>query len=290
MSNIRTAVHKTAHLYRYAKDNWSTMTMPEKYATMQFLSNKNIMQKEGLPLTKAAIRDGMGFMMYAINAAKNNSKFYEALILPEDGGWRVLRRWGAITDSGQTGRVDGKSFDEKPNSWHRDLMSAKRELKMHYAKRLGRGYVDAYGKDHINPIDGLKLPMGQYPVGLDRKDSFGWGGQSVNKCLPSLKYIMLDLEEAKREIKQNKTSDTIEDTLEHAVGILKELAHEDSTMANKIKQAFAKMLRRVKGSPRFLPDPDGMALTKEITTVMRYIGKQTSYCGQAVRASETPVE
>jgi len=288
MSSIKTAVHKTAHLYRYAKENWASMTVPEKYATMQHLAHKAIMLKHGL--NKAAVRDGMGFMVYMINEAKNNSKFYEGLIIPEDGGWRVIRRWGALTDSGQTGRIDGAKFDEGPKSWHEALSSAKRELKMHYAKRVGKGYVDAYGRDHVSPVDGLKLPMGQYPVGLSRKPGFGWGEQSVAQCLPSLKYIVMDLAEAKKEIQQNKTSETIENTLEHALDIIKRLAHEDSTMANKLKQAMAKMLRRVKGSTRFLPDPDGKALVKELSTVMRYIGKQTAYCGGSIRANETPVE
>jgi len=287
MSIIKQAIQKQARLYRFAKDNWSTMTVFEKYATMQRLAHKPIMLNMGL--NKRAVQSGEGFMVYAIDQAKNNSKFYEGLIVPENGGFQIKRRWGALTDSGQTGRIDGAKFDEDERFFFPSLGSAKRELRAHYAKRLSRGYVDAFGPDHVSPVDGLKLPMGQYPVGLSRKPGFGWGQQSVTQCLPSLKYIMDDLAEAKMEIQQNKTSDTIEDTLDHAVGILSRLAHEDSTMAGKLKQAMAKMLRRVRGSVRFLPDPEGVALTKEINMVMRYISKQTSYCG-GIRASVTAME
>ena len=72
--------------------------------------------------------------------------------------------------------------------------------------------------------------------------------------------------------------DTIEDTLDHAVGILSTLAREDSTMAGKIKAMMNRMLRRLRGAPRFLPDPDGVILSKEIRAVIRYVTKQTSYC------------
>lgn len=282
MSMIKQAVHKQARLYLYAKTNWSSMTVFEKYAAMQRLAHKPIMQNMGL--TKDAVRAGRAFMVYAIDQAKNNSKFYEGLVVPQNGGWQLKRRWGALTDSGQTGRIDGGKFDEDPRFWFETENQAKRELRQHYAKRISHGYADAFGASHVSPIDGKRLPMGQYPVGLSRKPGFGWGQQSVTQCLPSLKYIMMDLAEAKTEIQQNKTSDTIEDTLEHAVYIITQLAHEDSTMAGKLKQAMAKMLRRVKGSPRFLPDPDGVILTKEINTVMRYITKQTSYC-EGIRAS-----
>lgn len=262
------------------KQKLASLTLFERQATLRRIAHKSIMLvDEGLPLTKDAVRAHNAFMVYKVDREKNNSKFYEGLIVPSsDGsGYTVKRRWGALTDSGQTGRIEGKQFDEDPRSQFPTEAMAQRELKAHYAKRVSHGYVDAYGPDHQTP-DGHKLPMGEYPVGLTRKPGFGWGSQSVTQCIPALREVQMALEAAKAETDGEAKTALIQARLSQAVALLRQVAHADSTMAAKILGFFDKSLRRLSGSPRFLPDEDGQRLAAELFTATRYITKQLSLC------------
>ena len=51
-------------------------------------------------------------------------------------------------------------------------------------------------------------------------------------------------------------------------------------MARKILGELGRVLRRLGGSTRFLPDPEGAALTKELARINTYVGKQLSMCGR----------
>lgn len=270
------ASKKQARLIQLVEQHWHNLTMPEKHAAMKRLAHKPILESQGL--TKQAVQQGLAFMVYKINADTHNSKFYEGLIIPDTDGYRVIRRWGALTDSGQTGRIDGAKSDEDLSFWFPNIQSAKHELQEHYRKRMAHGYIDAFGSAHVSPVDGKKLPMGQYPVGLTRKPGFGWGTQSVTQCIPNLKYIVDDLTKAQQEIDSTKQSTAVFTILSHALDLIQRLTHEDSTMAAKLKQMMSRPLRRVQEYPRFLPDPEGIALKKELQTITNYLRKQLSFC------------
>ena len=256
---------------------WAGLTNPEKLSVMRRVAHQPIMKSQGF--NKGLVRSGEAFMVYNIDPKTNKSKFYEGMVVPADGGgFRVVRRWGALTDSGRTGRIDGAKWDEDRRFWFDDVSSAKRELSKHYAKRLSRGYIDAFGPKHINPMDGKKLPMGQYPVGLTREVGFGWGSQSVTTCIPGLRQLQEQIAAAQVEIAGKGRSDTVVSALESAIQFIRTIAHEDSSMAGKLLRQMGKPLRRAQGSPRFLPDPEGKALTKELNTISRYVEKQLSYC------------
>lgn len=246
-----------------------------RQASLPKMAHKPIMMSEGL--NKEAVREGRAFMVYKVDSGSNNSKFYEGLIVPSGMGFALIRRWGALTDSGQTGRIDGAKFDDDLRSQFPTLNAAKMELRKHYATRVSHGYVDAFGADHTTP-DGHKLPMGEYPVGLTRKPGFGWGSQSITQCSPVLYDLGEALSMARSEIQMTGRSDAIKDKLEGAMTVLRTLAHADSTMATKIAAAMAKVLRRLSGSPRFLPDPEGLAMSLELQTIQRYVSKQMSLC------------
>jgi len=233
------------------------------------------MEKDGL--NKSRVRAGEGFMVYNVDPDAKHSKFYEGVIKDDDGGHRVVRRWGALTDSGKTGRIDGAKFDSDPRFWFPTLNGAKRELAQHYAKRISRGYVDAFGPNHKTP-DGKKLKMGEYPVGLARQVGFGWGSQSTAYCSPSLRQLQEEVAKARMEITREGKSDTIEAALDRGVRLIRALTSEDSTMGQKLMKLMSRPLRRVQGKPRFLPDPEGKALLKELNTLFTYIEKQLSLC------------
>ena len=253
---------------------WASMTNPERHVLMKKLAHKPILQGQGL--NKSTVRADEAFMLYFLDASKNSSKFYEGIITEEDGGFRVIRRWGRMTDSGQTGRIDGGKFDNDPRFWKSTMTAAKVILNKKYMDKTRKGYVDAFGTQHRTP-DGHKLPMGQYPVGLGA-GPFGWGGQSVKQCIPALRGLEDALTQARLEIQQTGSSEAIEDHLVQATRILKDVAHADSTMAAKLKGNIGKVLRRVSGSPRFLPDPDGRRLAKDLFTIINYVRKQLSHC------------
>ena len=270
---FKTASHFYPKVITHKK--WASMTGFEKLAVVRKLAHQPLLKSEGL--TKDAVRDGTAFMVYKVDPASNNSKFYEGVIVPEAGGFKVVRRWGALTDSGETGRVDGGKHDRDPRFWFRDLGSAKRELNEHYSKRISHGYVDAFGSKHRTP-DGHTLPMGQYPVGLARSVGFGWGSQSVTQCIPGLRQLEDALTQARDEIQATTRSDAVKTHLETSLSLIKTVSHADSSMGQKLIGLLSKPFRRVSGSPRFLPDPEGRALAAELFTIINYVHKQLSLC------------
>jgi hypothetical protein len=255
---------------------WASMTNPEKMHLMRKLAHQALLKSLGLD--KEAVRRGEAFMVYKIDPASNNSKFYEGLIVEDgDQGFRVFRRWGSLTDSGSTGRVDGAKFDEDPRYLFPTIAQAKRELSMHYNKRKEHGYLSAYGPEHRSP-DGEALPQGQYPVGLTRKPGFGWGTQSVTRCIPALRTLEDDISQARDLIRRGMRPEDLQSHLTTALRTLTEVARADSTMAAKLKDLIGKALRRLQGGRRFLDDPIQGLLANDLLTIENYIRKQLSHC------------
>jgi len=256
---------------------WANLTCFEKFAVMKRVADKATLIGRGL--TKDAVRSGMGFMVYQIDKGANKSKFYEGLIVQENDGFRVIRRWGALTDSSKTGNIIGEKFDKDDRFLFQSIGAAKRELAVHFATRISHGYTDAYGPKHVTP-DGHKLPMGEYPVGLDRQVGFGWGTQSVTKCIPALKSLAEQLQKAAKAIKDGDVTQvtTVAAPLQDAIKTIQQVIHADSTMGQKLLAAVMKPVRRLEGGPKFLPDMDGKRMRAELVTIINYISKQTSYC------------
>lgn len=261
---------------------WASMSVIEKFAAVNKVAHLPALRSLGL--NRAAVADGMGFMAYHIEAEANKSKFYEGVIVPDNGGFRVIRRWGALTDTVNSancngpGRVDGCKFDGDDRFFFPTLEAAKRNLKVHYLTRLKNGYTDAFGPKHQTP-DGKMLPKGEYPVGLKRDVGFGWGTQSVAHCIPALrefgKLLGIAIEET---VGEKKPSNVIMVSLANAKRVLSDVAHADNAMAQKLLALIGVSERRLSGSPRFLPDPEAIALSKELMTTKRYVEKQLSLC------------
>ena len=254
---------------------WASLTCMEKYAVALKIAHQPLLKARGLD--KGTVRNGHAFMVYKVDPNSHNSKFYEGLIVDDEGGYRVIRRWGALTDSGETGRVDGGKFDQDPRFVFEDAYSASKELNKHLRNRLNHGYVSAFDNKHRTP-DGKALPMGQYPVGLTREVGFGWGTQSVTFCIPGLRQLEVALQEAREEIADTGRSEAVKEHLLEAQNLIRNVAHADSTMGQKLMRAMGKPFRRVNESPRFLPDADGRKLSLELQTIIRYIVKQLSLC------------
>ncbi len=227
-------------------------------------------------LTKKVVQDNKGFMVYNIDKKENHSKFYEVLIEEAGGGWKLTRMWGALTDSGATGRMRTKI------EIHRELRDAQRSMSGHYKKRISHGYTSAFSSKHVSPISGKKLPQGQYPIGLTRDAPFDWGNQSVTRCIPALKALVEQIEAAKTALEADSEAyfppDEVADHLADALEAIDEVVHADSSMGGKLKKILGRARRRAVGAGRFKPDPGNRKFRSELVTIINYISKQTSFC------------
>jgi hypothetical protein len=211
--------------------------------------------------TPSALRSGLAFMTYKIDASKNESKFYEGLISEQpDGTWLYQRRWGALTDDGpDRGHIAGESYDR----YGLDFATAKKLLDAEYNKRLkSRGYSDAM----------KTRPVGQYPVGLNRaKPGFGWGTQGIPKLVGDLRRISGLISEARLDVTQDNAPALLND-LRQAQSLLEGLPN--SSMAKEVLKMLRPPLARLEMNPRFIADP--VRTQKELMSVKRYIDRQLS--------------
>lgn len=230
-----------------------------------------------------AARSGMGAMLYAIyppghpkaKGKKGHSKFYEMMIVPEGGGYKLMRAWGALTDRGTPARLD------RADNFFDDLGQAKRALKAIYKKRLspGHDYTDAFDpSQHVSP-DGRKLPSGRYPVGLARDPGFGWGTQEMAWCTPALREIEKLLGEAQGALDDMQFQDAsnILNQVSEIAG--SQLGKDDSTMAAKIRDNIAHMQGRA--AKLLAGEIDRSAIRNWRTALSRlisFIDKQLSVC------------
>lgn len=240
-----------------------------KIAHMPYLSQSGNLSKEriqGKGLTKAVIRAGDGFALYNISAAENKSKFYEGYINEQRNGmYDVVFRWGAMTDSGFTGRIDGRKYDEKFMGLTYDqakrILDAKKR-----AKIGGSGYVDTFGPKHIDPATRKKLKQGEYPIGLARDVGFGWGTQEMAYCVPALRNIAQEIANA---LDPTDGTDAVVD-LQAALKLVRGVP--DSSMAGKITRFIADAMRGIARGD------DERTLNKKLFTIKNYIDKQIALC------------
>lgn len=233
-----------------------------KLASRRKTANRPILERAGLDAS--AVKDGMGAMLYMIDPAANHSKFYEMLIVPEGRGFKLMRRWGALTDSGNTGRVDAK------DEFHETLRNAQASMRQIYVSKTRKGYVDAW--KHSGP-------KGQYPVGLTRDVGFGWGTQSMAFCIPALRTIAENLKGAQHSLDRMQFGDA-SDTLNQVAELAKrKLMSEDSTMAKKIMDNIAHMQGR---ATRLMSGEIDRQAIKDwrvaLSRLTSYIDKQLAVC------------
>jgi len=243
-----------------------------KVASFPYLDprSKNL-AREGIRdggLTKEVMRSGKGFALYNIDKGKNHSKFYEGMVMPDEsmpGSHRAVFRWGAMTDNGFKGRVDGKKYDEK----FRGLSEAQalRALQSKKLAKIGRGYIDTFGPKHVDRITGKRMKQGEYPVGLARGVGFGWGVQEMAFCVPALRGIG---EQIAAALDPNDGTSALVD-LKAALRLVKGIP--DSTMAGKITKYIGATMREINKGPAAEPE-----VNRKLRTLKNYIDKQVALC------------
>ena len=208
-------------------------------------------------VTLAAYRDGMATMLYFIDADKNHSKFYEMAIVPDGMGTYTLKKmWGALTDL-----THGKRPTK--DEMGLDIVEAKRMMAAHARSKLAKGYQDAF----------KNRPLGQYPVGLERSVGFGWGTQSATVCVPALRNLLAEINGA---IEAGSVDDVNEmaQSLEDAQRFIGQI--EDSSMLREIEKLMRGPVSRLRGKPRFIPDPT--RTMSELKTLSNYLRRQLAEC------------
>lgn len=247
------------------------------------LAHAPIMEREGL--NTAAVRDGNAAMLYKIDAAENNSKFYEMLVIQESNVAVLKRRWGALTDTGQTGRTDSKI------ELFQNMSKAQEGLAKIYRDKTSKGYRDAFNrKMHVSPLDGSPLPLGQYPVGLTRKPGFGWGTQSATRCIPSLRTLQEKIDAALRDLSESSDLSELHQDLDAATRIINELMRNPEATDTETNRSMGdilaeklgptiKRIRSLRGEPIARIRPDLQKLRSELIATRNYVTKQLSYCG-----------
>lgn len=235
------------------------------------LAHKPVLAPMGL--NRQAVQEGNGTMLYFIDQGANHSKFYEMLIVPHGAGFWLLKRWGALTDSLGSGRVDSK--DEV----FRTIEEAQQAMKAHAASKTRKGYVSAFGPYHKSP-SGETLKQGEYPVGLKRPGAFGWGEQAVVRSLDVLKDIHNLIKEAIEDIGGNREK-LISDLFDAQLA-MRSLEDTDSTMAAKLSMYLNKAYRTVKNDDRY--DQNDVRLT--LNTIDNYLRKQMSTSPNARMAGQ----
>ena len=171
-------------------------------------------------------------MLYMIDKSRNNSKFYEMSVMPTnkapraskqkgDGEYVVVKRWGRLTDSGATGRVD--SMNE--HFW--DEREARSHMEKHKRAKMSKGYEDVTRAQ-------------EYPIGLGGA-GFGWGGQAVCSVQPDLKNLLSQMYRAQEDLNKG-------------MKMIAPIAKTDSTMAKKLKGQLEHALRDVADITSYLSD------------------------------------
>ena len=213
-------------------------------------------------VSKRDILEGRGFMTYRVDAENNNSKFYEVLIQEQpDGTWAYLPRWGALTDKGRPGRIDGQKSDKFGLSF----AQAFKMLQAQYNKRLQRGYTDASKHSGLQKF--------KYPVGLSRRPGFGWGVQSITSCVPQLRGMLELIDMSLAEVRADEPLELL-GHLESLSEILRGL--ENSDMAVNVSKLIRPAIERMRQNPRFILDP--ARTVKDLQKVRLYLNKQLSLC------------
>ena len=227
-------------------------------------AGKPYLESEGLVRQK--VRDEEAAMLYLINESNNESKYYEMLIVknPQNGGgYTLIRRWGRL----------GPRFQERREVF-KNLAVAKAELKRIELEKVKKGYISAFGDYHRAP-NGKKLPIGQYPIGLE-SHAGSWANQEVISCKPVLMNLKRKLEEAVLDAENGMIGEELRDDLEAVFALTTGL---DESMAKEIQKKLRPPLEPLRGTNmRFKFDP--FTIVKELKSLSKYLSLQLSLCAR----------
>lgn len=217
-----------------------------------------------LGLTREAVKKGEAAMLYKIDSGRNQSKYYEMLIIknPQNkSGYTLIKRWGRL----------GPRFQERREDF-KNLAGAKAELEDTQKSKTGRGYISAYGDYHLSPSKS-KLPQGQYPVGLETHAG-AWANQEIQSCKPVLMTLKKKLTEAVLDVENDELGRDLISDLEDAYGMTEGLSE---SMAEQVREKLRRPLERLRGkNKRFQKDP--VKISKELKALKRYLTLQLSLC------------
>lgn len=216
-------------------------------------------------------------MLYMIDSDSNKSKFYEMKVVPKgqetpaksnkdlskgSPAFVLMRRWGRLTDSVASGRVDSENDTFASNT------EARRAMDLLERQKRGKGYQVA--------------ERGVYPIGLGGA-GFGWGGQAACEYIPELHELqtqLADMQNSSRrfsrilhELKQMRSSlvDTISPMYDN---LLDDIAELNSVLEGQLSKCRAISARKYAsgcGDPKpgqkiFLSTERGMVSLMTIPT------------------------
>jgi predicted DNA-binding WGR domain protein len=182
-------------------------------------------------------------MLYAIDKAKNQSKFYEMQVVQArqapraqkddkknpDGDWCVVRRWGRLTDKGGLTGTPASM-----NSYFYSQREAEAWMKK-FAQSKERGsskYTDVSRSR-------------EYPIGLG--GAAFWGdGQAACQVQPELRNLLQQMSKAQED-------------LNAGLKMITPISRQDSSMAKKLQGQMNKAL-------------------SEVASITKYLGDQLSAC------------
>jgi len=227
-------------------------------ASVRTAAGKAYLLAEGL--TAAKVRAGEGAMLYMIDPGTNKSKYYEMLVKPKDRGlgYMLIKRWGRL----------GPRFQQNIEEYG-SLEVAKIALARTLASKTAKGYISTYGDYHRNSA-GAKLPIGQYPVGLETNPGT-WANQQVVSCKPVLRQLLAQLVKSVRQVESGSVGATLLRSLEAAYATTSDL---EESMAQIVRAKLRAPINRIKGEGRHIPDP--AKISKELRSLHKYLELQLS--------------
>jgi len=188
---------------------------------------------------------GPQVMLYAIDAEKNQSKFYEMTVVPfgttvdrarptvkkdKDfrrmgmGGYTLAKRWGRLTDTGGiSGRFDGMDEFYDSEAAALGAMRATKADKM-------RGSGSAAYKDVSDTRE--------YPIGLGAA-GFGWGGQAACAYIPELAELHTAIEANLKNVTRLKA-------------YVAAIARRDSSMGKKLDLMLEPLIEQMSSIDTYL--------------------------------------
>lgn len=208
-------------------------------------------------VTRQSYAEGMAKMMHMIDASRNNSKFYEMVIIPAGHGqFKLLKAWGRLTDVGSGGRVDRK-VETFPS-----LGAALQELQAKAREKLAKGYKDTF-----------LTSKGMYPIGLGGA-GFGWGGQEAKAVTSALRKLLGQIDIA--------IEAGLDDDREGMAAALAQMGRvlfdlPNSTMARELEKKLAAPASALLGAGNYSQSP--RALARGLNGVRRFIQDQLSEVG-----------
>lgn len=232
----------------------------------------NIKMGEKL-ITPRTYQEGMAKMLHFIDAAKNHSKFYEMAIIPGDnGGFKLIKMYGALTDPNTTVRKPPRISTLVEN--HPTLASAIKSMEKKYREEIRDGYTDTFLKNR-----------GQYPIGLTRTVGFGWGTQDATEssdAIPALRKLIVKLDAA-IDAGDRMDTDDMSVSMAEVSRILFDLPN--SSMATELQRRLstpAKQLLSGEVNPKLL--------VRALKNARNYLDNQLSAIGRMASARSALVK